>query len=110
MPSKNPRPVADHEFDTLSSETVYLGKILALRLDEVAMPGGGTARREVVEHFGAVAVVAYHPIVTPVLIYERFGAYGLKYARPIAVLFIGVCLILFVAVRLLARRQTDVAR
>ena len=24
----------------------------------VAMPGGGTARREVVEHFGAVAVVA----------------------------------------------------
>ena len=58
MPSKNPRPVADHEFDTLSSETVYLGKILALRLDEVAMPGGGTARREVVEHFGAVAVVA----------------------------------------------------
>jgi len=60
--------------------------------------------------FGAVAVVAYHPIVTPVLIYERFGAYGLKHARPIAVLFIGVCLILFVAVRLLARRQTDVAR
>jgi molybdate/tungstate transport system permease protein len=60
--------------------------------------------------FGAVAIVAYHPIVTPVLIYERFGAFGLRHARPIAVLFIGVCLIFFIAVRLLARRQDHVAR
>lgn len=60
--------------------------------------------------FGAVAVVAYHPIVTPVLIYERFGAFGLRYARPVAVLFIGVCLVFFIVMRLLARRQTDVAR
>lgn len=60
--------------------------------------------------FGAVAIVAYHPIVTPVLIYERFGAFGLRYARPISVLFIGVCLILFIAVRLLARRQNHVTR
>lgn len=70
MPSKNPRPVADHEFDTLSSETVYLGKILALRLDEVAMPGGGTARREVVEHFGAVAVVALDDDDAVTLVYQ----------------------------------------
>lgn len=50
--------MADHEFETLASETVYVGKIFALRADEVRMPGGGSARREVVEHFGAVAVVA----------------------------------------------------
>ena len=43
---------------TVASETVYVGKIFALRADEVRMPGGSTARREVVEHFGAVAVVA----------------------------------------------------
>jgi molybdate/tungstate transport system permease protein len=60
--------------------------------------------------FGAVAIVAYHPIVTPVLIYERFGAFGLKYARPVAVLFIGVCLVFFIVVRLLARQQDHVAR
>jgi len=42
--------VADHDFATLSSETVYVGKIFALRADEVAMPGGRSARREVVEH------------------------------------------------------------
>jgi len=50
--------VADHDFETLATETVYRGKILALRTDEVRMPGGGTATREVVEHYGAVAVAA----------------------------------------------------
>ncbi|WP_132994145.1 NUDIX domain-containing protein [Gordonia zhaorongruii] len=47
-----------HRFVTRSSQTVYSGAILALRLDEVEMPGGRTAEREVVEHHGAVAVVA----------------------------------------------------
>ena len=51
-------PVADHEFETLASETIYQGTILALRTDEVLMPGGGSAMREVVEHYGAVAVAA----------------------------------------------------
>jgi len=60
--------------------------------------------------FGAVVIVAYHPIVTPVMIFERFGAYGLKYARPVAVIFIGVCLVLFLILRLLAREQSDAAR
>jgi ADP-ribose pyrophosphatase len=50
--------VADHDFETVSSETLHVGKIFALRADEVRMPGGGTARREVVEHYGAVAVLA----------------------------------------------------
>lgn len=60
--------------------------------------------------FGAVIVVAYHPIVTPVLIYERFGAFGLKAARPISVLFIGVCLVFFIVIRLLAREPKDAVR
>lgn len=50
--------MAEHDFDTLSSEIVYEGAILALRTDEVRMPGGGSAEREVVEHYGAVAVAA----------------------------------------------------
>ena len=50
--------MADHDFTTVSSETIYVGNIFALRADEVSMPGGRTARREVVEHYGAVAVVA----------------------------------------------------
>lgn len=47
-----------HEFGVVGSRTVYSGAILALRLDDVTMPGGRVAEREVVEHFGAVAVVA----------------------------------------------------
>ena len=54
----SPHAVADHDFTTVDSETIYVGKIFALRADEVRMPGGGTARREVVEHYGAVGVVA----------------------------------------------------
>jgi ADP-ribose pyrophosphatase len=50
--------VAEHVFETVSSETVYEGNILALRVDRVRMPGGGTAERDVVEHYGAVAVAA----------------------------------------------------
>jgi 8-oxo-dGTP pyrophosphatase MutT (NUDIX family) len=50
--------VADHDFEAIDSETLYVGKIFALRADEVRMPGGRTARREVVEHYGAVAIVA----------------------------------------------------
>lgn len=50
--------VAEHVFETVSSENVYRGRILALRVDHVRMPGGATATREVVEHFGAVAIAA----------------------------------------------------
>jgi 8-oxo-dGDP phosphatase len=47
-----------HDFAILSTSDVYIGRILALRADKVAMPGGSEATREVVEHHGAVAIVA----------------------------------------------------
>lgn len=50
--------MTSHEFAVAASETIYDGAILALRVDDVEMPGGRTAKREVVEHHGAVAVVA----------------------------------------------------
>jgi molybdate/tungstate transport system permease protein len=55
--------------------------------------------------FGAVIIIAYHPMVTPVLIYERFTSYGLEQARGPAVVFLAVCLALFVLLRLLAKGQ-----
>jgi len=57
--------------------------------------------------FGAVIVVAYHPMITPVLIYERFGSFGLKYARPVAVLFILISLSMFVVLRMLASENSS---
>jgi 8-oxo-dGTP pyrophosphatase MutT (NUDIX family) len=47
-----------HEYRVVASEVVYEGRIITLRKDVVAMPGGGTSVREVVHHPGAVAVVA----------------------------------------------------
>lgn len=55
--------------------------------------------------FGAVVIVAYHPMITPVLIYERFGAFGLSYARPVSVVFIIVCLIFFAILRMLSKEK-----
>ncbi len=47
-----------HEFALLASEEVYAGRVISLRRDTVAMPGGGESVREVVHHPGAVGVVA----------------------------------------------------
>ena len=54
-----------------------------------------------ISEFGAVVVVAYHPMIAPVLIYERFEGYGLKYSQPVAVWLVLVCLSLFFALRFL---------
>ena len=61
-----------------------------------------------ISEFGAVIILAYHPMTAPVLIWERFEAYGLKYARPVAVLLILLCLVIFALLRgLAAKRRSD---
>src|SRR6188472_291738 len=67
---KSPRPVAEHEFETVSSETLYIGKIFALRVDDVRMPHGNIAKREVIEHYGAVAVLAMDDANNIVMVYQ----------------------------------------
>jgi len=47
-----------------------------------------------------VVIVAYHPMIAPVMIYERFTAYGIKYSQPVAVWLIGVSLLLFLLLRI----------
>jgi molybdate/tungstate transport system permease protein len=53
-----------------------------------------------ISEFGAVVIVAYHPMIAPVMIYERFTAYGLAYSQPVAVWLILVCLVLFLLLRI----------
>ena len=55
-----------------------------------------------ISEFGAVVIVAYHPMIAPVMIYERFTAYGLKYSQPVAVWLILVCLALFILLRVVS--------
>jgi 8-oxo-dGDP phosphatase len=62
--------VGDHEFEAVNSETIYVGKIFALRADDVRMPGGNIARREVVEHYGAVAILALDDDNNVMLVYQ----------------------------------------
>jgi len=57
-----------------------------------------------ISEFGAVIILAYHPMIAPVLVYERFETYGLDYARPVAVLLILVSVIVFIVLRTLAYR------
>ncbi|QRP48990.1 NUDIX domain-containing protein [Amycolatopsis sp. FDAARGOS 1241] len=47
-----------HEFTVAGSRVVHIGRVVGLRVDDVVMPGGETAAREVVEHLGAVAILA----------------------------------------------------
>lgn len=51
------RAGADREEKKADSKMIFRGKILNLRLDEVILPDGGRAAREVIEHSVAVVVV-----------------------------------------------------
>jgi 8-oxo-dGDP phosphatase len=68
--------VAEHVFQITSSETLYTGKIFALRRDQVRMPGGKVVTREVVEHFGAVAVLALDDDGKIPMVYQYRHALG----------------------------------
>lgn len=82
--------MADHVFATTSSQLLHSGKIFALRRDEVRMPGGATATRDVVEHFGAVAVVALDAEGSIPLIYQYRHALGRRlWELPAGLLDVG---------------------
>jgi molybdate/tungstate transport system permease protein len=55
--------------------------------------------------FGAVVIIAYHPMTAPVLIYERFSSYGLNYARPVSVFFILIALLFLIGLRLISLKR-----
>jgi len=60
-----------------------------------------------ISEFGAVIILAYHPMTAPILIWERFQAFGLKYAKPVAVLLILICLLIFAVLRWLAQPKKE---
>lgn len=56
-----------------------------------------------ISEFGAVIIIAYHPMTTPVLVFQRFNDYGLADSRAAAVVLILVCVVGFTILRFLAR-------
>ena len=59
-----------HDFTVAASEDIYQGRVMAVRRDEVRMPGGGTGVREILEHAGAVAIAALDPDDRLLMIYQ----------------------------------------
>jgi len=60
-----------------------------------------------ISEFGAVIILAYHPMIAPTVIYERFTAYGMMYAIPVTIILIIICLIMFIILRLLASTRGE---
>ena len=54
--------------------------------------------------FGAVIILVYHPMTTPVLIFDRFSSYGLSYSAPVAAVIIGLSAVVFLIIRFIANR------
>src|SRR5487761_65558 len=52
-----------------------------------------------ISEFATVALLAYYPMTAPIKVYELFLRFGLDDATGAAVLFLGIVLLLFVALR-----------
>lgn len=52
-----------------------------------------------ISEFGAVVILAYHPQILPVLIFERFQGFGLSVSQPLAVILIILVFLIFVLLR-----------
>lgn len=46
------------EEKTVKSEKIFEGKVISLKVDDVLLPDGATSKREVINHPGAVAIIA----------------------------------------------------
>ncbi len=60
-----------------------------------------------ISEFGAVLIIAYYPMTTPVLVFQRFNDYGLAYSRSAAVALILICVVFFACLRLIAQPRRE---
>ena len=76
VPTLRGRPHAELTGTLINSERVYQGRIVSLRIDDVRLPNGKLTKREVVEHRGAVALVALLPGPKVILVRQWRHAVG----------------------------------
>lgn len=57
-----------------------------------------------ISEFGAVVILAYHPMTAPVLIFEKFQNFGLKYAVHVTALLVIISLLVIIILRFLEDR------
>ncbi len=56
--------------------------------------------------FGVVAIVAFHPMITSSLIYERFLNEGILSSQPLAFVVMALSLVFFIVVRIFLKKQS----
>lgn len=79
---------------------------VALPLARPAILSGGIAAfARSISEFGSIAIIAYFPRTAPVLIWDRFTAYGLNGALPATAFLLAVMLVLFWLGTLIDRRR-----
>jgi molybdate/tungstate transport system permease protein len=52
-----------------------------------------------ISEFGAVIMIAFYPMIAPILIFYRFTTHGLRGSQPVAVLLILICFVVFIFLR-----------
>lgn len=55
--------------------------------------------------FGAIVIIAYYPMTSSVLLFERMNQFGLSYVQPIAAVIVIVSLAVFVLLRTIAHNK-----
>jgi 8-oxo-dGDP phosphatase len=63
-------------YPVLSSENVFQGKVIGVRVDQVRMPDGTVAARDIVSHPGAVGIVAIDDADRVILVRQYRPAVG----------------------------------
>lgn len=58
------------EFEVVSAEHIFAGYAFDVRADQVRMPDGAVVKRDVIDHLGAVAVLALHADDTVTMVYQ----------------------------------------
>lgn len=58
-----------------------------------------------ISEYGAVIILAYHPMIAPTLIYERYTTYGMNYAIPVTIILLLLSLMIFVLLRLVSTKR-----
>lgn len=55
------RKMKKFEEKTTQSKSIFEGRVISLKVDEVKLPNGKTGTREIINHPGAVAIIALTP-------------------------------------------------
>jgi molybdate/tungstate transport system permease protein len=56
-----------------------------------------------ISEFGAVIIIAFYPMIAPILIFYKFTTGGLRSSQPIAVLLIIICFAVFIVLRMYSK-------